>query len=221
MLLGIDTCGSTGTIALARREDMQLAVLDEAELAGKTYSALLLPRIRELLEKHRIDLQQLEAIIIVNGPGSFTGVRVGLSAVKGLADALKLPVIAVSRLAVLAWKARLPHAVLDAGRGDFYFGDYTGDAHESLATPEEVRLAISVSKLAVCEEKSVLAFPEALLTEPPRATDALNVAMPRLVAADFNDIAVLDGNYLRRSDAELFARPKSTSESLAGKTQSA
>src|ERR1700754_4053108 len=100
MLLGIDTCGSTGTIALARREDMQLAVLDEAELAGKTYSALLLPRIRELLEKHRIDLQQLEAIIIVNGPGSFTGVRVGLSAVKGLADALKLPVIAVSRLAV-------------------------------------------------------------------------------------------------------------------------
>jgi len=208
MLLGIDTCGSTGTIALAERHSEQLVLLGEAELAGKTYSSLLVPRIRELLESHQVSLQQLEAIIVVNGPGSFTGVRVGLSAVKGLAEALSLPVIAVSRLAVLAWKAKLSYAALGAGRGEVYFGAYTDGSRESLNGPDEIRTVIPIAKLAVCEEKSAQAFPDALMSEPPRAADALHVAMPRFLAGEFDDLVSLDGNYLRRSDAELFARPK-------------
>src|ERR1700740_2406317 len=106
MLLGIDTCGSTGTIALARRDGERITVVATAELAGKTYSAMLVPRLRELLEAHRVELRQVEAIVVVNGPGSFTGVRVGVSAVKGLAEVFSTPVVAVSRLRVLAHKAR-------------------------------------------------------------------------------------------------------------------
>jgi tRNA threonylcarbamoyladenosine biosynthesis protein TsaB len=163
-------------------------------------------------------LQQLKAIIVVNGPGSFTGVRVGLSAVKGLAEALHTPVIAVSRLAVLAWKAHLPYAVLDAGRGEFYFGAYADGAREALSSPDEIRSAASsITELAVCEEKAASAFPEAHITAPPKAADALDVAIPRLLAGDFDDVSTLDGNYLRRSDAELFARPKP--DASAPKTQ--
>lgn len=216
MLLGIDTCGGTGTVALARRDGNRLVLLGEAELAGKTYSALLVPRIRELLEAHGAALDRLQALVVVNGPGSFTGVRVGLSAVKGLAEALHTPVIAISRLAVLAWKAHLPYAVLDAGRGEFYFGKYAGRVRESLASPEEIRSAISGSRLALCEEKAALAFPDASMVDFPRAADALDLAMPRFLAGDFNDAASLDGNYLRRSDAELFAKPRSESGQAQG-----
>jgi tRNA threonylcarbamoyladenosine biosynthesis protein TsaB len=207
MLLGIDTCGSTGTIALAQREGEQIAILGTAELAGKTYAAMLVPRIRELLETHSVSLQQMEAIILMNGPGSFTGVRVGVSAVKGLAEVLHTPVIAVSRLAVLAKKAQTRYAALDAGRGEFYFGDYANGNHEALLSADELRSAAPVSAVAICEEKTAAAFPEALLVAQPSAADALVVALPRLLVNDFDDLVFLDGNYLRRSDAELFAKP--------------
>jgi tRNA threonylcarbamoyladenosine biosynthesis protein TsaB len=73
---------------------------------------------------------------------------------------------------------------------------------------EELRAAASVSELAICEEKAAAAFPEAQMVDQPTAADALAVALPRLMAKDFDDLAALDGNYLRRSDAELFAKPK-------------
>jgi tRNA threonylcarbamoyladenosine biosynthesis protein TsaB len=208
MLLGIDTCGSAGTIALAQRVGDRMTVLGTTELANKTYDSLLIPRLRALLETHHVSLQEMEAIVIVNGPGSFTGVRVGVSAVKGLAEATGIPVIAVSRLRVLAQKAQKPYAALDAGRGEFYFGDYTDGHHEALMSVEELRAAASVSELAICEEKAEAAFPDAQMVDQPTAADALAVALPRLLAKEFDDLAALDGNYLRRSDAELFARPK-------------
>jgi tRNA threonylcarbamoyladenosine biosynthesis protein TsaB len=213
MLLGIDTCGSIGTIALARREGEEITVLGTVELAGKTYSAMLVPRLRELLDAHNTSLQQMEAMIVVNGPGSFTGVRVGVSAMKGLAEVFATPVIAVSRLHVLAQKAQTQYAALDAGRGEFYF------RHENLIMPCEALLSLTELQeelelapprtLGVCEEKIVAAFVEAYLVPPPTAADAISVALPQLLASDFEDLASLDGNYLRRSDAELFARQKS------------
>jgi tRNA threonylcarbamoyladenosine biosynthesis protein TsaB len=171
------------------------------------------------METHRVSLQQMEAIILMNGPGSFTGVRVGVSAVKGLAEALHTPVIAVSRLAVLAKKAQTRYAALDAGRGEFYFGDYANGNHEALVSADELRSAAPVSAVAICEEKTAAAFPEALLVAQPSAADALVVALPRLLVNDFDDLVSLDGNYLRRSDAELFAKP--SPDALVGETRNA
>jgi tRNA threonylcarbamoyladenosine biosynthesis protein TsaB len=201
MLLGIDTCGASGSIALARWSAGAIELVAEAELAGKTYSALLAPRIQEMLEAHQSSPRDLEAIIVVRGPGSFTGVRVGLSAAKGLAEALNIPLLAVSRLAVLAAKGGTDESGLDAGRGDFYF---RSGREEALLTPSEIRLRASGS-FAVCEESSQQSFPEAILVQPPSAADALRYGVPRLAAKDFDDIAAVDGNYVRRSDAELFA----------------
>ena len=78
----------------------------QKELAGKTYSAELVPKIQELLEEQGVGLQELEAVVVVHGPGSFTGVRIGVSSAKALAEALNIPLLAVSRLAVLAQRPR-------------------------------------------------------------------------------------------------------------------
>jgi len=202
MLIGIDTCGAVGTVALARWKEGAVSLVAQAELAGKTYSAELVPKIQELLEAEGLGPRDLEAVVVTRGPGSFTGVRIGVSSAKAFAEALEIPLLGVSRLAVLAYKARTDAAILDAGRGEFYVGTRAGEA---LFLPEEVRRQLDGS-LAVCEEKTAQAFPEAMLVDPPSAADALIFAAPRLLAKDFDDVATIDGNYLRRSDAELFAR---------------
>ena len=202
MLLGIDTCGGLGTVALARSEGEAINLVGQKEIAGKTYSAQLVPTIQQLLEEQSVRIKDLKAVIVVHGPGSFTGVRIGVSTAKALAEALNLPILAVSRLVVLAHKADADAAALDAGRGEFYFTD---KSEEALLLPDEVRGRVEGS-LAVCEQNSAQIFPEAVVVDPPSAADALAFAVPRLIAMDYDDLATIDGNYLRRSDAEIFAK---------------
>ena len=86
LVLGIDTCGPSGSVALGRRTGAAVEILGQVELEGRSYSATLVAAVGDLLAEFGVGLRKLEAIVAVNGPGSFTGVRVGLSAVKGLAD---------------------------------------------------------------------------------------------------------------------------------------
>src|SRR6185503_20772837 len=110
---------------------------------------------------------------------------------------------AVSRLALLAWKAGTGAAAcLDAARGELYFRD---GAHEALIASKDLA-SNPPAALAVCEPAVHWIFPDAILIAPPTATDALSFAAPRLLAGDFADTASLDGNYVRRSDAEIFAK---------------
>jgi tRNA threonylcarbamoyladenosine biosynthesis protein TsaB len=211
MLLGIDTCGTVGTVALATHTDSVLNIIGQVELVAKKNSAELIPQIRALLADHSVLLRQLESLVVVRGPGSFTGVRIGLSTAKGLAEALEKPVTAVSRLAVLAHTAYARAAAIDAGRGEFYFGEYAnGFAEEALLTREELagRAAKLGADLTLCEETLQPVFPQARLVAMPTAADALHLALPRVLSRDFDDPVLLDANYLRRSDAEIFAKPK-------------
>ena len=206
MLLSIDTCGPSGSIALARLSGDGIAVLGETALAGKTYSARLVPAIAELLSANETAIADLAAIVVAQGPGSFTGIRIGLSAAKGLAEPHASRILAVSRLAVLAHKAQTRAAALDASRHEFYFGN---TMRESLMTQEEfqVEAAALGPNLAVCEATVHDLAPAATLVDAPTAVDALRLALPRLLARDFDDPVTLDGNYLRRSDAEIFSQP--------------
>src|SRR5271155_237945 len=120
MLLGIDTCSVAGTIALARWSDGAVSLVAQTELAGRTYASEFVPQVRQLLEAQDSDPEDLKVIVVVNGPGSFTGVRIGVCSAKAIAEALGIPLLAVSRLAVLARKAGTDAAVLEAGRGEFY-----------------------------------------------------------------------------------------------------
>jgi tRNA threonylcarbamoyladenosine biosynthesis protein TsaB len=217
-LLGIDTCGPSGTVALGRMDGELVEILGQIELEGRSYSATLVAAVGQLLGRAPVHLKELSAIVAVNGPGSFTGVRVGLSAVKGLAEAAQIPVVAVSRLEVLAWKAGVGSAALDAHRHEVFLrlGGEGSAVRELLAGADELA-AIHLqdgpldAPVALCDDAAAAmlgkAWPGAKLTQvgAPTAADALELCSVRATQSEFADLALLDGNYLRRSDAEIFA----------------
>jgi tRNA threonylcarbamoyladenosine biosynthesis protein TsaB len=213
LLLGIDTCGPCGSVALGRLNGQSIEMIGQIELEGRTYSSTLVTAVSDLLARNSVLLREVGAIVAVNGPGSFTGVRVGLAAVKGLAEATQIPVVAVSRLEVLAAKAGVPSAALDAHRHEVFLRLDTGDkpGRELLAgTDEFAAIHPAPVRIALCDEAAALLLSAewpgtALLrTASPTAADALLICAPRVVAGDFVDLALLDGHYLRRSDAEIF-----------------
>jgi tRNA threonylcarbamoyladenosine biosynthesis protein TsaB len=213
LLLAIDTCGPTGSVALGRLSGQALEVLGQIELEGRSYSATLVAAVGELLADAGMQLGQLNAIVAVNGPGSFTGVRVGLAAVKGLAEPARIPVVAVSRLEVLASKAGVSSAALDAHRHEVFLRlDGAGEqARELLAGAHELAAVDSPPvRIALCDEAAARLIGAAWLgtelanTAAPTAGDALRLCAPRAAAGEFTDLVLLDGHYLRRSDAEIF-----------------
>lgn len=215
-LLLIDTCGVQGTVALAyllsKDASVAEAVVAMDVLPGRSSSERLIPAVRTLLEGQGWRLDELAAIVVVHGPGSFTGVRVGLSAAKGLSEASGVPLIAVSRLALVAGAPGRVQAALDAGRGEFYYGEYV-DGHcvmEALLTLSDVTEAVGSEVVIVCEGRAAEALREQVsvrVIAEPGAADAVAIAVKRIVAGEFDDAAVIDANYLRRTDAQLFARP--------------
>jgi len=217
IFLGIDTCGTAGSVALARASGDSLETIAQTELAGGTYSATLVAAVEELLRGQGIALRDIGCIVIVNGPGSFTGVRVGISAAKGLADGAAIPVVAVSRLEVLARKAGAGAAALDAHRHELFLRLAGYDPVELLAGADDLARLPRPGNLAICDDTTAnligAAWPAVALMrfEPPTAADALLVAAPAIAAQRFADIALLDGHYLRRSDAEIFGNTVSKS----------
>jgi tRNA threonylcarbamoyladenosine biosynthesis protein TsaB len=213
LLLAIDTCGPSGSVALGRLAGRDLEILGEVELAGRTYSATLVGAVADLLKSAGTELRDLDAIIAVNGPGSFTGVRVGLSAAKGLVEGTGISIVAISRLEVLSRKSGVPSAAIDAHRGEVYLRIEQMGANpiELLAGPHELA-AIDPPPLrvAICDEAAPSLFSAAwprtqlVKTAPPLASDALRLGEARLIAGATIDAALLDGHYLRRSDAEIF-----------------
>jgi tRNA threonylcarbamoyladenosine biosynthesis protein TsaB len=213
LVLGIDTCGPSGSVALGRLTAGGVERLGQIELEGRSYSATLVAAVAELLSRAQTRLGLLCAIVAVHGPGSFTGVRVGLGAVKGLAEPAQIPVAVVSRLAVLAFKAGLDSAALDAHRQEVFFRLDREDAksREILAGRADLAAIVpSPEEVAVCDEAAGAlvseAWPLARLArmETPNAADAIDLARERILAREFVDLALLDGHYLRRSDAEIF-----------------
>jgi tRNA threonylcarbamoyladenosine biosynthesis protein TsaB len=219
MLLSLNTCGNTASVALGVADKNEVRIVATAELAVRTYSARLIPEIASLLESKYATLRDVEAIVVVNGPGSFTGIRVGLSTAKGLAEGAGIPLIAVSRLALLANASGLPHvlAAIDAGRTEYYVGEYrNGNKLSEMLLNSEDTVAVARQPGAgvlICDESraddvsasacSALAMCGPVYVQPPDAAEALRFSLGRYRAGDFDDLETLDANYLRRSDAEV------------------
>ena len=213
LMLSIDTCGPSGSVALGRLAGRDLELLGQTELAGRTYSATLVTAVAELLAGNGVSLRDLCGIIAVSGPGSFTGVRVGLSAVKGLAEGAQIPVAAISRLLVLSRKAGVPSCGLDAHRDEVFLRvEEMGHPPRELLAGERELGAIHPApvRVAVCDDRAAAllanAWPATQIVRcaAPLASDALRLGESRLIAGFHEDLALLDGNYLRRSDAEIF-----------------
>jgi len=274
-VLLIDTCGATGSVAVAETAHTP-AIVASASLPGRTAGERLVSTIQHLTYSGQDNLQiagglqSLEAVVVVHGPGSFTGVRVGLSAAKALCEALGLPLIAISRLAVLASLAEpdsrrppapLLRALFDAGRGEFYSALYADGVclREALLTRQQIFAEIALAGTEIsapenatpddaasaarqCEQLSCISTREQIVVacEPavvngvasispqlvvqlvaePSAADALPLALDRIRRRAFDDIASIDANYLRRTDAEIFAKSTHTPSSVAGSQSS-
>ncbi len=204
-VLALDSCGVETTLALGRLAGTRLEMLRERSLAARTAGSLLTRELREMLEG--LKPTQLSAIVVVRGPGSFTGMRIGLSAAKALSEACAVPLVGVSRLAVLAGTSGAGHVALYAGRGNIYLRSVgiAPGTEEQLLTADQARgaTAAGARQLAACEEKVLLLLPEARRVAEPTAANAMQHALPRLLAGQWDDAATLDALYLWREEQML------------------
>ena len=220
LLLGVDTCGASGSVALGRvvvnaGGVATLAPVGDLKIAGGEFAAKLVPAIADLLDSAGVGVKDLVGIVVVVGPGSFTGIRIGVAAVKAMAEARELPVVAVSRLALLARQAvpTVRSAVLDAHRGQVFCGLYgPGESREMLLTAGEINAMGGLPlPVAVCEEPVAQMLEMLLEAEPvrvgaPTAWNALEFGLEKWGAREFADVATLDGYYLRGADAKVSIR---------------
>jgi tRNA threonylcarbamoyladenosine biosynthesis protein TsaB len=208
LLLAIDTSGRQGGITLARGKDGIVDIIESAPIQGGTFSAELILQISELLSRNNLTPQQLEGLVAVTGPGSFTGLRVGLTAVKGLAEALTLPIATVTSLeALLAASGREEQsmAVLDAGRGELYIAFLAGSQREELLLSLSGALEFAKSRnlRIVVADAALAAKLEDSETVSYRSSEvAAQIGCKKLLAGDLVDVLALDANYIRKSEAE-------------------
>ena len=217
LILAIDTTHECGSLALARGEELVEEVLLRAP-GG--FAHVIYEHLAQLLGRHGVTPSMVDCFAAASGPGSFTGVRVGLACVKGLADALGKPAVAVSNLQALAafGSAPLRAVVLDARRGEIYGAVY--DSAGRLAAPEVVTKfpewlatlpegGLEFVSTDFTPFRAALAgtrFEQArVATAPPALAAAVaRIALARFLSGRASDPAALDANYVRRSDAELF-----------------
>ena len=234
LLLAVDTSGKNGSLALARAKpgETKIDVLEIVPLAGGAFSAQLVPQIAAVSKQHGHTQRDLGAFAVVSGPGSFTGLRVGLAAIKALAEALQKPIVAISLLEAVARSGASRGRVLsalDAGRGDVYVGDYQLDSQEHkqasmrserLLSREECIAEINIAENSAEKRRKTVVTPdnalaelfrkariEVELIEYPNAGVIARLGWARLQRGETILPEELEANYIRHSDAEIFSKP--------------
>jgi tRNA threonylcarbamoyl adenosine modification protein YeaZ len=145
LILSLDTSSPSGSVAILRGE-MTLGVISTR--AEENYSSRMFRHLEFLLSDLSLKLDDFDVFAVSAGPGSFTGLRVGLTAAKGWAEVYRKPVVGVSALEAVAYQVSAGSAVLvpalDARRGQIYFGVYRTtavglalDGEEFVVTSEE------------------------------------------------------------------------------------
>lgn len=221
MLLAADTSGKNGSIALAQgNSDGTCDVLAVVPLQGGTFSAQLIPQVIAILQAQQFEKKDLEGFAVVSGPGSFTGLRVGLAAIKALADVLGKPIAAVSLLEAVASSAKANGTVtaaLDAGRDQAYVGSYrirksgAEMIEEKLVDLSQLALSIEDPLLTPDQKVADVAIAQRLAIEivpAPRADTIARLGWRKILAGETTSPEMLDANYIRRSDAEIFSQNK-------------
>lgn len=220
LILGLDTSGKSGGVTLAEGDQSRFHVIASSPIAGGTFSAQLVPTVAALLSTNGYSAQSLEGFAAASGPGSFTGLRVGLSAIKGLAEILRQPIATVSLLETLTFgggRSGKIGAALDAGRSEVFYGLYVvngGSAtvvYEKLLSRAEFQeraredgLELLLTSDASIAELASAMGAKAELVEHPGSEMIARVGLRKLLAGQTVSIEALDANYLRRSDAEIF-----------------
>lgn len=232
-VLGFDTSAQVTSLALCQGggPGQTTRVLIEQHVpADNRHAETLLPSLKAMLEEAGWSLEQLDAIAVGVGPGSFTGVRVGVATAKGLGLALHKPVFPVVSLEALAHEALRASdnariaACLDAFKGELFCAVYKREGAELRAelapfhaVPEAVReglAAVSGAEPLTLVGAGVTRYPELLADAPaafqvlsniaaPRASIVAELAAARFARREIPELARVAPIYLRDSDAQL------------------
>src|SRR3954469_18247061 len=221
LILSIDTSGKNGSVALARGDADKFELVATSPVEGGTFSAQLIPQISRLLSENELKKSDIDAFAAATGPGSFTGLRIGLTAVKGVAEILRKPIAAVSVLEACVLTSGINYddacvfAALDAQRNEVYLGEYmlsrgiATKKDELLVTREEFvtraqgRVAVTPDEELVKTARSAVV----LRIERPTSADIARIGLQKIARGEIVTVEELDANYIRRSDAEIFAKP--------------
>ena len=225
-ILSIDTSSQVSSVAVLSAERVAAEICMQGAL---THSETLMPHIETALRMARVEKSELEGIAVSIGPGSFTGLRIGLASAKMMAYALHIPLIAVPTLEALAHHyicegVRLV-PMMDAQKGNVYAQEFSWRADgDALILQEERSLAIMpltevIAGLAETEQsvlllgdamqkKTTLALPANVRLAPiharmPRAACVGLAALTRLARGEMDDPVTVVPLYLRRSEAEV------------------
>lgn len=199
-MLLMDTCGDGAGVAISVGDK----VVATATLSRSGASSEIVGAIHRVFAETGCAPRELEAIAVVSGPGSFTGVRVGMSAAKGLAEALQIKMVTVSRLEVLAVAARIKDGwvVLDAGRSGFYAMPVNDGRYgaERLLDLDSLRASAIDDVVVVAEERVAVLLQEravelTVLLRPLSIDDAFTPSMSAS-RDNTNVMALADANYL-------------------------
>jgi tRNA threonylcarbamoyladenosine biosynthesis protein TsaB len=228
LTLAVDSSEARGSVAL--RREGQLSSFRQHG-TDEDYSSWLLPAVHDLLKESQSKLEDLTLLAVATGPGSFTGLRVGLTTVKAWAEVYGTPVVGVSRLQALAYRGpkRAPYiaACYDAQRGQVFGGLFRRGASgievvepEAVLAPDGFLELVStscgvnpvgwvvldpalISSQAKWMERAALG--DTLMSPTEVVADSIGeLAEQKARDQQLSDPVTLDANYVRRSDAELF-----------------
>lgn len=200
-VLLIDVCGEGAGVALCASSE----VVAEETLPERKASAEIVAAVRRLLKVSGWTLTSLEGVGIVNGPGSFTGVRTGVAAAKGICEANELKLAAVSRLDVLAQGMNSGFAALFAGRDELYIRE-VASGREWLSRAEVFRENLAGQKVRVAEARALAMLGGvAFEMQPLRVDSALPLVLKALEQGG-SDIATVDANYVR-AESDIYCKP--------------
>lgn len=223
-ILAIDTATQVSSVAVAASGKLSAELTMQAKL---THSETLMPHIEQVLKMAAVPKDKLEGIAVSIGPGSFTGLRIGLAAAKAMSYALGLPLVGVSTLRALAYHYPVAGVrivcLLDAQKGNAYVETYRWEQGK-LQTVDAVRVAPICEIIGWCgrmEEPVVLLgdavqkkivgkveLPVGVTAAPahllmPRAACVAMLGLDELAAGRTDNIMNLEPVYIRRSEAEV------------------
>ncbi len=217
MQLAIDTSTDTAGLALVQ-DDKVIAELTWC--CGQNHTTQLLPRLTHLLNQNKLSLKSTRGIIVARGPGSFNGLRVGISTAKGLAFSLDIPIVGISTLEATAYQyaeTGLPVCpISNAGRGEIATATYQAKNDEwrqliaeHITTVEALCSQIATKTMFCGEFIPIIAAQlreqlkqKAIIPSPAvglqRVSFLAELGLKRLKAGDYDDPANLQPLYLRR-----------------------
>lgn len=230
LVLAVDTSGTMGSLAVLKDSDL-LGVVSTS--SAEAYSSRLFRQLEFLLAELKVGLPQFDLYAVSAGPGSFTGLRVGLAGVKGWAEVYERPVAAVSALEAVAYEAHVTTgmiaAVTDGRRGQIFGALYEASPSGSRPVMPPCVLSaeefLSEAATHVAARPLTIASPSPSLIQPALSQSSLSSATivrvspvlapaiarigeARAARGDLTTALELDANYIRRSDAEVLWKPQ-------------